>query len=110
MVIYLINWIKQLLKENMPAAKKKKKVSKTMIKISGLNRLDERFRIIFFFTDLKTFPSFAEVKQWTGVEQKAIIRQIISVVIPLLKKKMAGGYRICSGIDRFCSYCLIYIT
>ena len=67
-VIYLINWIKQLLKENMPAARKRKGVSKTIIKASGLNRLNKRFRIVFPFTGLKTFPSFAEVKQWTGVE------------------------------------------
>ena len=68
MVIYLINWIKQLLKENIPAARKKKGISKTIIKVSGLDRLNKRFRIIFFFTGLKTFPSFTEVKQWTGVE------------------------------------------
>ena len=87
MVIYLINWIKQLLKENMPAARKRKGVSKIIIEVSGLDRLDKRFRMVFSFTDLRIFPSFAEVKQWTGVEQKAITRQIIPVVTPLLRKE-----------------------
>ena len=71
----------------MPAARKRKGVSRTIIEASGLDRLDKRFRIVFPFTGLKTFPSFAEVKQWTGVEQKAITRQIIPVIIPLLRKK-----------------------
>ena len=71
----------------MPAARKRKGVSRTMIEASGLDRLDERFRMVPPFTGLRTFPSFAEVKQWTGVEQKAITRQIIPVVTPLLRKE-----------------------
>jgi hypothetical protein len=33
---------------------------------------------------LKMFMDFSNVKQWTGVEQKAVARQLIAVITPLL--------------------------
>lgn len=39
------------------------------------------------FTGLKMFNRFSDVKQWTGVEQSATVRQIIPVITPLLISK-----------------------
>jgi hypothetical protein len=33
---------------------------------------------------VKIFPKFSEIKQWTGEEQKAIVRQILPVITPLM--------------------------
>ena len=50
-------------------------------------QLDERFQRVPQFTSLKLFKEFSRVKQWIGVEQKAIVRQLIPVLAPLLSVK-----------------------
>ena len=50
-------------------------------------QLDKRFRRVLQFTSLKLFKEFSWVKQWIGVEQKAIIRQLIPILAPLLSVK-----------------------
>ena len=53
------------------------------------------------FTGLKRFSHFSEVKQWTGVEQKAIIRQLIPVIAPLLTTKEPGAMHCARAIVDF---------
>lgn len=50
--------------------------------------IDDRFRSIPTFSKLKLFPSYSTVTQWSGVEQKALLRQVIPALAPLLPTKM----------------------
>jgi len=49
----------------------------------GLIQLDERF------PGLRRFNNFSTVKQWTGVEQRAVSRQLIPVIARLLTGESA---------------------
>ncbi len=51
---------------------------------SKLTQLDERFRAVPPFTDLKLFQHYSKVMQWTGNEQKAMVKQLIVAALPLL--------------------------
>jgi len=48
----------------------------------GLVQLDERFRDVPAYPGLRRFNNFSTVKQWTGVEQRAVSRQFIPVIAP----------------------------
>ena len=89
--MYLITWIKVLISNTLPAVRKRKRQGRTIKESAGSVQLDERFRCVTPFTGLKRFRHFSKVKQWTGVEQKAIIRQLIPVIAPLLSSKEPGA-------------------
>ena len=89
--IYLILWVRTLASNLLPAVRKRKWQGRTIKESSGSIQLDECFRYVPPFTGLKYFSRFSEVKQWTGVEQKAIIRQLIPVIAPLLLTKKLGA-------------------
>ncbi|KAN0072718.1 hypothetical protein V8E54_008832 [Elaphomyces granulatus] len=44
----------------------------------------KRFRDVPAYPGLRRFNNFSTVKQWTGVEQRAVSRQLIPVIAPLL--------------------------
>jgi hypothetical protein len=89
--IYLITWIQSLASTLLPAVRKRKRQGRTIKESSGLDQLDERFRSVPAFTGLKRFSRFSDIKQWTSVEQKAIIRQLIPVITSLLSTKEPGA-------------------
>src|SRR5580692_2595653 len=89
--MYLITWVKTLTSDILPAVRKRKRQGRTIKESSGSIQLDERFRCVPAFTGLKRFSRFSDVKQWTGVEQKTIIRQLIPVITPLLSTKEPGA-------------------
>ena len=86
-VMHLIGWVRLLLKTNMPNTycKLKNGSKATYSQLSGMEKLDKRFRQVPDFTGIKRFTNFSAVKQWTGVEQKAIVQQIMPVLAPLFK-------------------------
>jgi hypothetical protein len=84
MMMHVITWIKIILKAEMSIQKKRKNVFVTTQNLSKLNRLNARFKKISSFTNLKIFIRFFDVRQWTKVEQKVVLRQIIFVVTFLL--------------------------
>ncbi len=51
---------------------------------SKLTQLDERFRAVLPFTDLKLFQYYSKVVQWIGNEQKAMVKQLIVAATLLL--------------------------
>jgi hypothetical protein len=55
-------------------------------------QLDDRFRQVPAFPGLRVFPNFSSISQWTGVEQKALIQQIVPVVAPLIKDEGKMGF------------------
>src|SRR6202046_5788928 len=82
---YLIDWIKAHLSATITRKRKRDADGKIALQdTGGLDQLDHRFRSVPPYPGLKTFMNFNNVKQWTGVEQKAAARQLIAVVSPLL--------------------------
>lgn len=88
----LINWCTALMEDVLGtsgkamrkrSAKGKEKVAESAASI----QLDERFRQVHGFTGLKRFSHFSKVKQWSGNEQKAMVRQLVPVIAPLLAGK-----------------------
>jgi hypothetical protein len=99
--MYLITWVKTLASSVLPAVRKRKRQSRTIKESSGSVQLDERFRCVPPFTGLKRFACFSKVKQWTGVEQRAMIRQLIPVIAPLLSTKVPGAMHCARAIIDF---------
>jgi hypothetical protein len=99
--MYLITWVKSLTSDILPAVRKRKRQDRTINESSGSIQLDERFRCVPPFTGLKRFSRFSEVKQWTGVEQRAIIRQLIPILAPLLSVKVPGAMHCARAIVDF---------
>jgi hypothetical protein len=85
--MHVITWIKIILKAEMSISRKRKNVLVTTQNLSRLNRLNARFKKISSFTSLRIFIRFFDVKQWTRIEQKIVLRQIILVVTFLLIDK-----------------------
>jgi Plavaka transposase len=88
-VQYLIGWVKIYISETVTKKRKRAGESVTLRETGGIVQLDERFRMVPAYPGLKRFDSFSTVKQWTGVEQKAISRQLIPVIAPLLTGESA---------------------
>ena len=99
--MYLITWVKTLTSDVLPAVRKRKRQDRTIKESSGSIQLDECFRCVPPFMGLKCFSRFSEVKQWTWVEQKAIIRQLIPVLAPLLSAKVPGAMHCTRAIIDF---------
>jgi hypothetical protein len=82
---YLIEWIKSHLSATITRKRKRDANGNIALQdTGGLDQLDHRFQSVPPYPGLKTFTNFNNVKQWTGVEQKAVARQLIAVVTPLL--------------------------
>jgi hypothetical protein len=82
---YLIDWIKCHVSTTILRKRKRDTDGSILLQdTGGLDQLDYRFRSVPSYPGLKTFNSFSNIKQWTGVEQKAIARQLIPVITPLL--------------------------
>ena len=87
MTMYLINWIKVLLKAKMSIFKKRKSATITLLNTFEIDQLNARFNQIFSFIDLKRFAHFSKIKQSTEMKQKTIIKEIISMITSLLSRK-----------------------
>jgi hypothetical protein len=88
-IMAVLKWCKHVLREVRPdlyhpttatANTGKRKRTKVDGPIDTL--IDERFRSIPAYPGLKLFSHFSKVKQWTGDEQKAMIRQMVPVFTP----------------------------
>ena len=80
----LIAQTKDLVALAILAICKRKGQGRTLGESSRIVLLDERFQYVLPFTSFKRFHYFSYVKQQTSVEQKAILRQIIPILTPLL--------------------------
>ena len=91
MVMRLVDWTTDLLGEEAAGAQqsskggtKRKKITKLMENSHHALQLEHRFRQVLAFHEIKCFDHFSKVKQWTGNEQKAIMKQLVPVLAPLL--------------------------
>ena len=92
MVMRLVDWTGDLVEELtadtrkiLKRGTKRKKPGRLIEDSHHAVQLDHRFRQVPVFHDLKRFAHFSKVKQWTDNEQKAIIKQLVPVLAPLLK-------------------------
>ena len=83
-IMHLLSWVKLVLVIEIPAAWKQKNVKPSYLDLSDADKLDVRFHQVTDFTNLKHFKKFSAIKQWTGVEQKALVQQIMTILAPLL--------------------------
>lgn len=88
-VMRLLDWTQDVLKdvltpESTMAGHKRKKGGKLVKDSSHIIQLDDRFRQVPAFHNMKQFSNFSSVSQWTGNEQKAMIQQLVPVLAPLL--------------------------
>ena len=91
-VMHLLQWTTDLLKgkKYQPLPKGGRKRKRLGVRHANtVVRLDHRFRRVPAFTDLHVFKHYSKVKQWTGKEQKSIVRVLLGVVTPLLQEAQA---------------------
>ena len=88
-VMRLVEWVVALIaeqiKEDRRRYRRPRNSKKTIAGAKASIQLDQRFRQVENFTGLKRFQSFSSVQQWAGPEQKAMVRQLLPVVAPLLE-------------------------
>ena len=82
--MYMIKWVKEVIDNYIVRAHKRKGTKRRINKSTRAIQLNHRFRAVPPFLTLKLFRKFSDVKQWTSVEQKAMVRQIVLVIAPLL--------------------------
>ena len=83
-VEHLLKWLGQTIADALPAARKSKGQKAKLKDASGMDQLDERFRAVPAFPDLKIYNQYSAVAQWTGKDRRSIVRQLIPVIAPLL--------------------------
>jgi len=86
LVMYLVKWIQRLVGDLIPKKRKRKGTTGDTSATGGKSQLDDRFKNVPEYAGLRLFSrtAFSKVSQWTGDEQKAIVRQLVAVVTPLL--------------------------
>ena len=84
----LVSWItKTIVKVSRPRLLAKKRGHDGQLRLgqtSKVSQLDERFRNVPPFPDLKLFQHYSKVVQWTGNKQKAMVKQLVVAATPLL--------------------------
>jgi hypothetical protein len=81
----MIGWVEQLLTRVKESEKEKSKNKQNGHKQPpGLVRLDAAFAAVPPFPNLKLFNHFSHVTQWTGDEERDLIRILVPVLTPLL--------------------------
>ncbi len=83
-VTYLVCWLKQLIKKSITVARKKKDIRHKISSASETTQLNHQFCSISAFAELKIFQRYSSIKQWTEVNWKAIVHQIVLMIASLL--------------------------
>lgn len=84
----LKDWVQEYIKQRLSnglGARKRHSDGARLDQSGWATRLDDRFLQVPEIAGLKLFPHFSNVSPWTGIEQKALIRQIVPVVAPFLE-------------------------
>ena len=88
LVPYLLDWLISLLQDSS-LVRPLRSGRGGMLELrhaGGTTQLDERFRCIPPFKDIKVFKNFSEIAQTTGKDQKSVVKQIVCIVAPLLSR------------------------
>ncbi len=91
-VMYLIQWLEMIIKNiTSTISLKRKRDSQTIADITHDVQLNQRFRVVFSYSELRRFHDFLFIKQWINVEQKTIVHQLIAIVTLLLIRKASDA-------------------
>ena len=77
-------WLNQIINESVYTSQKRKEIRLALNNASETAQLNQRFRVILLFKDMKKFVKYSTIKQWTDANQKSIVCQFISVITSLL--------------------------
>ncbi len=83
---HMLQWLKTIIGAKFKGARVKTGTTKLLQQANGRVLLDQRFRALPFYPNLKIFKEYSEVKQWDGSEYWAACCQLVPVVTPLLIK------------------------
>jgi Plavaka transposase len=83
---YTREWTKTLVKNVHPWENKSELTRKGPEK-----RIDERLRQLPYYSGVKHFNQFSEVKQWTAVEEKGMLQQMLIGFAPFLDKNHSNA-------------------
>jgi hypothetical protein len=96
---HLMSWILKELEITVKADRKAKGTKLNIVQANAVARLDETFRRVPRCQDLHIFQAFSQVQQWTGNEERSLIRQIIPVFAPVLLPKSPQMVQLAGDID-----------
>jgi hypothetical protein len=82
----LIDWISSKVTELIPGRPAPTRNNWSVKESNGAVQLDARFRAVPAYLGLKYFANFSQVTQWTGDEQKDVLKVLLPVITPLLMK------------------------
>ncbi len=64
-ISYLMLWLSQIINENVCTSQRRKEIKLALNDASETAQLNQRFRIISLFKDMKRFVKYNMIKQWT---------------------------------------------
>jgi hypothetical protein len=83
-ILYLMLWLSQIINKNVYTSQRRKEIRLALNDASETAQLNQRFRVISSFKDMKRFVKYSMIKQWTDANWKSIVYQFISVIASLL--------------------------
>jgi hypothetical protein len=98
---HLMSWILKALEITVKADRKTKGTKLNIVQANAIARLDERFRRVSRCQDLHVFQAFSQVQQWTGNEERSLVRQIIPAFTPLLLPKFPQMLQLARAVVDF---------
>lgn len=101
-MVHLRGWLVQEVGAHIKANRRQGGRKSHVATSNATTRLDERFRRVNQFSGLKVFKNYSAITQWTGVEDKSLLRQIIPVFAPLLLPKSKYVLSLARAIVEFC--------
>ncbi len=91
-VMYLIQWLETIIKNiTLTISLKRKRDSQIITNTTHDMQLNQRFRVVLSYSELRRFHDFLFMKQWINVEQKTIVHQLIAIVTSLLIRKASDA-------------------
>ncbi len=90
--MYLIQWLEMIIKNITSTISLKRKCdSQTIADTTHDVQLNQRFRVVLSYSELRRFHDFLFVKQWIDVKQKTIVHQLIAIITSLLIRKASDA-------------------
>jgi len=91
-VMYLIQWLEMIIKNITSMISLIRKYDSQIIANTTHDmQLNQRFRVVLSYSELRHFHDFLFMKQWINVEQKTIVHQLIAIVTSLLIRKASDA-------------------
>ncbi len=90
-VIYMLNWLNKLIEKRIVASRKKKEYQLHINHAFNVAQLNKWFCNVFAFIEFKIFTKYSVIKQWTTLNRKIMIRQILSIIASLLTHESSAA-------------------